>query len=58
MNSQHHSEQKNVVHTDETDTQDVANGSLETIAESTELRAWTWGTFSRSVLLQMILFGL
>ena len=49
---------KPLAQTEDADTQDVAIGSMETITERKEVHAWTWSTFSRSVLLQMILFGL
>jgi hypothetical protein len=56
--SQHTAEKNNAVHTDGADVQDVAVGELESLDERTELHAWTWSAFGRSVLLQMILFGL
>jgi hypothetical protein len=57
MTSQHEPK-KAFAHADEAETQDVAMGSVETITDRSEIRPWTWRTFSRSVLLQMILFGL
>jgi hypothetical protein len=58
MASSQHGTEKNTVHTDDADVRDVAVGELEPIDERTELRAWTWSTFCRSVLLQMVFFGL
>jgi hypothetical protein len=57
MTSQHEPK-KAFAHADEAETQDVALGLSETITERGENRAYTWRTFGRSVLLQMILFGL
>jgi hypothetical protein len=56
--SQHNTEKNNAILTDGSDVQDVAVGELESLDERTQLHAWTWSTFARSVLLQMILFGL
>lgn len=53
-----HEVEKSAAHASDADIQDVAIGESETIAERTEVHAWTWSTFRRSVLLQMILFGL
>jgi hypothetical protein len=56
--SQHNTEKNNAITTDGSDVQDVAVGELESLDKRTQLHAWTWSTFTRSVLLQMILFGL
>jgi hypothetical protein len=53
------SHKKNDTHTrDDSDVRDVAVGSVESIDARGEQLPWTWKTFQRSVLLQMILFGL
>lgn len=58
MASQQEGTERKTVYTDDVVAEDVAVGEQESIAASTQLHAWTWRTFFRSVLLQMILFGL
>jgi hypothetical protein len=49
---------KNGVDTVQTSEQDFAIGSQEELTGLRSLRSYTWRSFFRSVLLQMILFGL
>jgi hypothetical protein len=58
MNSQSKTPDKNGVDTVQTSEQDFAVGSQEELTGLQKLRSYTWRSFFRSVLLQMILFGL
>jgi len=58
MTSQSEEPTKNAAGTIHTSEQDFAIGSQEEITELQSLRSYTWRSFFRSVLLQMILFGL
>jgi len=49
---------KNGVETTQTSEQDFAVGSQEELTGLRSLRSYTWRSFFRSVLLQMVLFGL